>query len=217
MNDTSHPVIRSGALLGLIALLGTTLLAGVNALTHERIAEQDKLRMLQQLNSVIPTGSYNNDLLADRIEVENEAFFRHTEPVTVYRARMNNTPVAVLMIVTAPDGYNGDIRLLTAINNDGTVLGVRVISHRETPGLGDPIEIEKSDWVLAFNEKSLRNTQVGDWAVKRDGGEFDQFTGATISPRAVVKAVHTALLYFEENRKPLFESTAIPATQNDKQ
>jgi electron transport complex protein RnfG len=130
MNSTSHPVIRSGVLLGLIAVLGTVLLAGVNALTHERIVEQEKLRVLQQLNAVVSTDSYNNDLLDDRIEISNEAFFRHPAPVVVYRARMDDKPVAVLMIVTAPDGYNGDIRLLTAIDTNGTVLGVRVVSHR---------------------------------------------------------------------------------------
>jgi electron transport complex protein RnfG len=215
MNNTSHPVIRSGVLLGLIAVLGTALLAGVNALTHERIVEQEKLRVQQQLNAVIPTASYNNDLPEDKIEISNETFFRHPAPIMVYRARMDDQPVAVLMIVTAPDGYNGDIRLLTAIDTTGTVLGVRVLSHRETPGLGDPIETEKSDWILSFMNKSLLNLRTGGWAVKRDGGEFDQFTGATISPRAVVKAVHNALVYFDANRQSLFESDSkIPKRDN---
>jgi len=215
MNRTPHPVIRSGFLLGLIALLGTALLAGVNGLTHERIIEQEKLRVLQQLNALVPVASYNNDLLGDRIEITDEAFFRHPAPIVVYRARMDNLAVAALMIVTAPDGYNGDIRLLIGIDSNGTVLGVRVVSHRETPGLGDPIEIERSDWILGFNDRSLRNTQTSDWAVKRDGGEFDQFTGATISPRAVVRAVHNTLLYFKANQQSLFETVSITAKQND--
>ncbi len=215
MNSTSHPVIRSGVLLGLIAVLGTALLAGVNALTHERIVEQEKLRVLQQLNAVVSTDSYNNDLLDDKIEISNEGYFRHPAPVVVYRARMDDRPVAVLMIVTAPDGYNGDIRLLTAIDTKGRVLGVRVISHRETPGLGDPIEIERSDWILGFTGKSLLNPQGKSWAVKRDGGKFDQFTGATISPRAVVKAVHSTLLYFKANQKSLFETASNTAKQDD--
>ena len=215
MNRAPHPVIRSGFLLGLIALLGTALLAGVNGLTHERIIEQEKLRVLQQLNALVPVASYNNDLLGDRIEITDEAFFRHPAPIVVYRARMDNLAVAALMIVTAPDGYNGDIRLLIGIDSNGTVLGVRVVSHRETPGLGDPIEIERSDWILGFNDKSLLNTQTSDWAVKRDGGEFDQFTGATISPRAVVRAVHNTLLYFKANQQSLFETVSITAKQND--
>ena len=208
MNSTTHAVIRSGLLLGLIALLGTALLTGVNALTHERIAEQEKRRVLQQLNAILPAASYNNNLLEDVVEITDEALFQHPAPVTVYRARMDDQPVAVLMAVTAPDGYNGDIRLLAGFDNSGRVLGVRVVSHRETPGLGDPIEIEKSDWILSFMNKSLLNPQAGGWAVKRDGGEFDQFTGATISPRAVVKAVHNALVYFDANRQSLFESDA---------
>lgn len=215
MNRARHPVIRSGLLLGLIALLGTALLAGVNALTHERIIEQEKLRVLQQLNAVVPVASYNNDLLEDRIEITDEAFFRHPAPIAIYRARMDDQAVAALMIVTAPDGYNGDIRLLIGIDSNGTVLGVRVVSHRETPGLGDPIEIERSDWILGFNDKSLLNTQTSDWAVKRDGGEFDQFTGATISPRAVVRAVHNTLLYFKANQQSLFETATITAKKND--
>ena len=216
MNVTSHPVVRSGVLLGLIALLGTALLAGVNALTHDRILEQEKLRTMQQLNSVVAVGSYDNDLLTDKIELSNEAYFRHPEPVTVYRARMDDKPVAALMIVTAPDGYNGDIRILIAIDVSGTVLGVRVISHRETPGLGDPIEIERSDWILSFNDKSLLNPRDEGWAVKRDGGDFDQFTGATITPRAVVKAVHNTLLYFKANNKVLFETASTLAETNDR-
>jgi len=216
MNDTSHPVVRSGVLLGLIALLGTALLAGVNALTHERILEQEKLRSLQQLNSVVAVASYNNDLLTDKIEISDESYFRHPEPVTVYRARMDDDPVAALMIVTAPDGYNGDIKILIAIDIDGTILGVRVISHRETPGLGDPIEIERSDWILSFNYKSLLDPRDEGWTVRRDGGEFDQFTGATITPRAVVKAVHNTLLYFEANNKVLFEAASSTAGPDEK-
>ena len=215
MNDTTHPVLRSGLLLGLIALLGTALLTGVNALTHDRITELEKRRVLQQLNAILPVTSYNNNLLEDVVEITDETLFNHPAPVTVYRARMDDQPVAVLMAVTAPDGYNGDIRLLAGFDNSGTVLGVRVVSHRETPGLGDPIEIEKSDWILSFMNKSLLNPQTGGWAVKRDGGEFDQFTGATISPRAVVKAVHHALVYFDANRQSLFESDSkIPKRDN---
>jgi len=208
MSGKSHPVIRSSLLLGLIALLGTALLAGVNELTHERIVEQEKLRILRQLNEILPTASFNNDLLEDVIEINDEVFFRHSAPVKVYRARMNDQAVAVLMNLVAPDGYNGDIRLLAGVSANGEILGVRVISHRETPGLGDPIEKQRSDWILGFNHKSLQNPESDGWAVKRDGGEFDQFTGATISPRAVVRAVHNTLIYFEANAQMLFDTPA---------
>jgi len=206
MSGKLNPVVRSGMLLGLIALIGTGLLAAVNELTHDRIVEQEKLRVLRELNEIVPRASYDNDLLEDRTEIEDPAFFRHPEPVPVYRARMDGQPVAALMIVTAPDGYNGDIRLVVGIDAGGTVLGVRVIAHRETPGLGDPIETSKSDWILGFTGKSLDNPGSAGWAVRRDGGEFDQFTGATITPRAVVRAVHNALLYFAANRQALFSA-----------
>ena len=215
MSTAWHPVIRSGLLLGIIALLGTALLASVNALTHERILEQEKRRMLQQLNEIVPVTSFNNDLLEDRIEIRDEAHFRHPAPMTVYRARMDGQPAAVLMLVTAPDGYNGDIRILAGIDKNGTVMGVRVVSHRETPGLGDPIEIEKSDWILDFGEKSLQKPGKGGWAVKKDGGQFDQFTGATISPRAVVRTVHNTLLYFQTNKQMLFDTASQTAGPDD--
>lgn len=215
MSDRPHSILRSSVLLGFIALLGTALLAGVNELTYERIVEQEKLRILQQLNAIVPVGSYDNDLLEDRIEITDQAFFRHSGPVTIYRARMDEQAVAVMMMVTAPDGYNGDIRLLLGVDVNGSILGVRVISHRETPGLGDPIEQGKSDWIFGFTRKSLQNPADpaltnGGWAVKRDGGQFDQLTGATISPRAVVRAVHTALRYFEANGQAIFDTPATP-------
>jgi electron transport complex protein RnfG len=216
VTKSAHPIIRSSFLLGIIALLGTALLAGVNEFTHERIVEQEKRRILQQLNEIVPTALYNNDLLTDKIEINDEAFFRHSAPVTVYRARMNDQPVAVMMIITAPDGYNGDIRLLAGIAASGTIFGVRVIPHRETPGLGDPIDFEKSNWILNFNQKSLKNPHTDGWAVKKDGGQFDQFTGATISPRAVVRAVHNSLRYFEENRQTLFETPIDIEDQNER-
>jgi len=211
MRKTWLPVIRNSVLLGIVALLGTALLAGVNQFTHDRITAQEKRRVLQQLNEILPADAYNNNLLEDTIEIRDSGFFRDTTAVVVYRARMDNQPVAVLMIVTSPDGYNGDIRLLIGINTAGTVLGVRVISHRETPGLGDPIEAQQSDWIFGFAQKSLHNPEDNGWAVKRDGGEFDQFTGATISPRAVVRAVHTTLLYFQANQRALFDTPASSA------
>lgn len=215
MSGKIHPVIRSSLLLGIIALLGTLLLAGVNNLTKDRIVQQDRQRILQQLNEIVPVESYNNELLSDVIEVNKPGVFGSAIPVTIYRARMDGEPAAVMLITTAPDGYNGNIRLLVGIRYDGTVLGVRVITHKETPGLGDPIEIEKSEWVRSFNLTTLQNPDTQGWAVKRDGGQFDQFTGATISPRAVVKAVHIALLYFDANKESIFDQTSMAIEQND--
>jgi electron transport complex protein RnfG len=215
MKPLATPIIKSGFLLGLIALIGTSLLAGVNALTHERIKAQEEARMLAQFNAIVSADSYDNDLVNDRISMKDTEIFGHADTISVYRARRDGQPVAVLMKVTAPDGYNGDIKMLVGIDLDGVVLGVRIIEHRETPGLGDPIELERSDWILDFDDKSLQNPGPNGWAVKRDGGEFDQFTGATISPRAVVKTVYNSLNYYEANKQRLFEEPADVETPND--
>jgi len=215
MSATRHPVVRSGLLLGLIALLGTAGLVFVHDQTRTRIALQEQRRVLQQLNEIVPVSAYDNDLHTDRITITDPAFFHHAGPVTVYRARMDGRPVAVIMRITAPDGYNGDIHLLVGIDAAGTILGVRVTEHRETPGLGDLIEIAKSRWITHFKGTSLTHPQERGWAVRRDGGDFDQFTGATISPRAVVKAVHNALKYFQAQRRALFETPAKAAPKHD--
>ena len=130
------------------------------------------------------------------------------QAVPVYRAFRNGEPVAALLTPVAPNGYSGEIRLLVGIYADGRVAGVRVLGHKETPGLGDAIEIERSDWITSFAGRSLGNPPLEDWKVKRDGGVFDQFTGATITPRAVVQAVRKTLLYFERHRDELFQKTS---------
>jgi len=214
MRASSQKVFHSGFLLALIALLGTALLTGVNALTHERIVEQENLRMMQQLNAILPAGLFNNNPLEDRIEILDETYLRHPAPVTVFRARKDGEPVAALMIVTAPDGYNGDIRILVGIDSKGMLLGTRIVAHKETPGLGDPISLDRSDWILGFSNKSLQNPDINAWAVKKDGGIFDQFTGATISPRAVVKTVRDSLLFFAANKVMLFDRASEPHQEN---
>jgi electron transport complex protein RnfG len=197
-------MLSSAALLGLVAVIGTGILAGIHDLTAERITAQERRVILEQLNQVIPTGEYDNALHEDFIDINDQGVFRHEDPVRVYRARRGDEPVAVVFNLVAPDGYNGDIRLMVAIRFDGTISGTRVIRHKETPGLGDPIELKRSDWVLSFNDRSLQNPETSGWAVLRDGGIFDQFTGATITPRAVVKAVHRTLVYYSNNRDAIF-------------
>lgn len=205
---TRH-ILQSAGLLGVVAMLGTVLLAGVNELTRERIAEQERRVVLRQLNEVLPAASYDNELHGDFILLDDPGYFGHREPVKVYRARLEGRPVALIMNLVAPDGYNGDIRLLAGIYRDGTLSGVRVIAHRETPGLGDPIEAERSDWVLGFTGRSLRDPAPDRWAVRRDGGAFDQFTGATITPRAVVEAVQRALEYHGSHADALYRAEAV--------
>lgn len=200
-------ILKSAAALGLVAVIGTTLLTGVDALTADRIAAQERRVILEQLGQIIPR-EYDNSLLEDRIVFSDEDYFPKGQLVTAYRARLKNQPVAVVLKFNAVNGYNGNISLLAGINVNGTLRGVRVISHKETPGLGDAIEIEKSNWINVFKDKSLKKPEPDRWAVKRDGGAFDQFTGATITPRAVVNAVKLALEYFDAQREFLFETAA---------
>lgn len=194
----------TAAILLLFALVGTAMVAYTYDSTRDRIAENERATLLRKLHRLIPPESHDNVLLQDTLQVQNRTLLGSAEPVTVYRARMQGEPVALVIEALAPDGYSGTIRLLVGINIDGSLGGVRVVAHRETPGLGDAIEEERSDWILGFTGKSLQDPVLQKWAVKKDGGAFDQLTGATITPRAVVKAVRQALLYYRDQKDALF-------------
>ncbi len=199
-------ILKSAALLGLFAFTGASSLVWVHASTKDRIAENERKLLLARLNEIVMVGTYNNDLATDTYAVNAPEFLGSDETLQIYRARQQNQPVALILTTVAPDGYNGAIRLLVGITTDGEIAGVRVVRHRETPGLGDKIETSRSTWILGFNGRSLDNTS--NWAVKPDGGEFDSLTGATITPRAVVNAVHKSLLYFKSNNKILFTTAS---------
>ena len=195
----------SAFFLFVFAIVGVGLVAFTHDRTAERIHDNERKALLRSINELIPADAYDNDIFHDIIKVPGNELLGSEEPVPVYRARKQGWPIAVVLPVTAPDGYNGAIKLLVAIRLDGTLAGVRAISHRETPGLGDAIDTERSDWIRGFKGRSLDNPPASHWKVKRDGGDFDQFTGATITPRAVVKAVHKALLYYRRQHHKLFE------------
>ena len=197
-----HHVVSSAGLLALIAALGTGLLAAVDELTRERIAQQEREVLVRQLGRVLPAGAYDNEPLEDTLTLSHDALADKGEAVRIYRARQGGEPVAVVFEHVAPDGYNGNIHLLTGILADGRISGVRVVSHRETPGLGDPIEVERSDWILTLSNRSLEDPEPERWGVTRDGGVFDQFTGATITPRAVVEAVQRVLESHQKSTNP---------------
>jgi electron transport complex protein RnfG len=212
--DPAHPAVRSmlrgAVLLGLFAVLGTGLVAAIHQATQTRIAANQREALLRSLHALIDPASHDNDLLQDILWVESKELLGSNAPIPVYRARRAGRTVALALSPYAPDGYSGPIRLLIAVDAQGTLLGVRVLSHKETPGLGDKIDVEKSDWVLGFTGRSLDNP-IGDrWAVRRDGGVFDQFTGATITPRAVVRAVHRALQYVKQQHRRLFAPEPLP-------
>jgi len=197
-------VAITAALLMLFAAAGAALVGLTFTQTEDDILENEKLTLLKKLNNIIPAESYDNDLLHDTITVKPNSLLGTQEESLAYRARKNKKNVAVVYSSIAANGYNGPIHLLVGVNADGTLAGVRVVKHRETPGLGDAVSVTHSDWILGFDKRSLSNPDENGWKVKRDGGVFDQFTGATITPRAVVKAVHNALLYFDQNQDTLF-------------
>lgn len=194
-------VLRPGLLLALLAALGVGLLAGVHALTAERIATQERLVLIERLEQVLPQARYDNDPLGDARTIRAQDVLGHDRPVRIFRARLGDSVSAVVLETVAPDGYNGDIHLLIGIDRDGSVLGARVLKHRETPGLGDPIEARRSDWILDFTGRALGDPPLARWTVRPDGGEFDAFTGATITPRAVTRALARALVLFETRRE----------------
>ena len=204
----------TATILLLFALVGTALVAFTYENTHERIAANERATLQRKLNRLIPPQAYDNILLEDTLQVRDAAVFGTEQAVTVYRARRDGAPVGLVMATTAPEGYSGSIRLLVGVNVDGTLSGVRVVAHRETPGLGDAIDEERSDWIRSFDGKSLEHPPQARWAVRKDGGDFDQFTGATITPRAVVKAVRQALLYYREHQQALF---VVAATQQEQE
>ncbi|RMG60442.1 MAG: electron transport complex subunit RsxG [Gammaproteobacteria bacterium] len=203
-------VLTSTVLLALFGIAGAGSVAVVHELTKERIAANIRATMLKSLNDVLPPSEYDNDILSDTIEVW-DANLTPGAPTTIYRARKDGQPVAAIFDINAPGGYGGSIHLLVGIRADGRLSGVRVVEHHETPGLGDAIEAGKSDWILQFRGLSLDNPPEAQWKVKRDGGQFDQFTGATITPRAVVKAVRNALRYYREHRDEIFTAPATPS------
>ena len=197
-------ILLSGLFLWIFAVVGTGLVVLTEFGTREEIVENERQVLLRNLLALLPAERFDNDIAGDTIAVAADPLLGTTEVSTVYRARLDGEPVAAIFNSIAPDGYSGRIHLLVGVYADGSIAGVRVVRHAETPGLGDGIDIRKSDWITDFDGKSLDNPENGGWRVRRDGGEFDQFTGATITPRAVVAAVRSTLLYYEQNADMIF-------------
>ena len=198
-------ITRNSILLGLFAIVTGTLLAGSYLLTKDRIAEEIRKAEEKALLQIIPRARHDNSMLDDTVPVGTEAteLGLRTDK-TIYLAKQGQSVVAAIIPATARDGYSGDIDLIVGVNADGSVAGVRTLSHKETPGLGDKVDLAKSDWILSFNGKSLSSPQASDWAVKKDKGQFDSFTGATITPRAVVVATRKVLEYAAANAETLY-------------
>lgn len=200
-------ISKNSALLASFAAITAGLIALTFQVTAGRIADAERRAAQKALFEVVPESRHDNDLLSDTLVVPAaDAVALHmSEPTLIHVARKNGEPIAFILSSSAPDGYSGAIRLLVGVNVDGTIAGVRVLRHGETPGLGDKIELAKSPWILDFDGRSLENPAAENWAVKKDGGHFDQFAGATITPRAVVKQVKRVLQYVQEHREALLE------------
>ena len=194
----------SGLILGGLAAVCTTLVAITNSVTAPRIAANEQAYLEQSLQPVLQGIDYDGKLSESTMIISPPHELPGNEDVTVYRVYAGGEPIAALFVVRAMDGFSGPIRLLIGIDSIGVITGVRALEHRETPGLGDLIETDKSDWILQFNGRSLASPVASAWAIKRDGGEFDQFTGASITPRSVINAIKETLVYYDEKRDQVF-------------
>ena len=189
------PALISAIILAAFAILGSSLVGISYESTHEQILENQRETLRRQINEVFPEVQHDNIVIDDVVSINDSEL--SDDEVKVYRAKLKQTPTGLIYSPVTADGYSGDILLTIAINENNQVTGVRVLQHKETPGLGDKIETRRSNWIKSFDGTSLTAPRAEKWAVKRDGGDFDQFTGATITPRAVVKAVKNTLQYHQ--------------------
>jgi electron transport complex protein RnfG len=201
-------ISRNAYLLAAFAIACTGSIAIVNEFTQPIIAQQEQEALLKMLNQLIPADLYDNNIVASCFTVTDKNLLGTAEPQQAFIAKKDNRPIALMLKTTTMSGYAGRIDLVVGIYADARIAGVRVLQHTETPGLGDKIQAKKSDWIYSFNDKAYLEEQESRWDVKQNGGDFDAFTGATITPRAVVFAVKDALIYFQKNKKTLFKHEA---------
>ena len=207
-------ISRNSLLLALFAVCTTALIAGTFLFTKDKITLQKRMAEERALLEIVPRSRHDNSMLDDTLDAGPDAEgLGLAEDRKIYLARAEGQVVAAIIPAVTPDGYRGDIAMIVGINFDGTIAGVRVVEHRETPGLGDKVDLKKSDWILDFNGKSLVNPSSAGWKVKKEGGEFDQFTGATITPRAVVYQILKTLQYFNDDQQRLLEQSALNTEQ----
>ena len=209
-NSMQYTMTKNGLILAVFAIITTGLIAVTFFGTKNQIALQQQQKLLSILNAVIDENSYDNIIQLDCALVTSAELLGSNQPQHIYRATKQGQAVAAAIETTAPDGYSGKIQLVVGITSSqagsATVTGVRVLEHKETPGLGDKVDLRISNWVLDFDNQSYNAEIATNWAVKKDGGQFDQFTGATITPRAVVNAVKLSIEYYLENQAAIFNA-----------
>jgi len=200
--------LHTAANLLFFTLIGTALLAVTFELTRDTIAESEEKEKMKLIGQIVPETAYDNDIMKDVGQVAADEMLGSDEATIVHRGRLNDESTIAVLEAIAPDGYGGKIKLIVAFHKDGKIGGVRVVTHNETPGLGDYIDIAKNQWITVFKGTSLENSRDRDWKVRKDGGTFDYMAGATITPRAIIKAVHKAAQYFALHRGELFKPVA---------
>ena len=200
--------VKTAVVMIAFTILGTLSLAIIHQTTEASISKAEAAVRMGLFAQILVPELYDNDLLQDEIKLPAGGDLGNRDETSIYRARLKDKPSAVILEATAPDGYSGDIKLLVAIKADGEIAGVRVLTHKETPGLGDYIDISHSEWIKQFDGQSLVKRNDEAWFVKKDGGQFEFTTGATITPRAVVKAVHKVLKFYSKNQQAIFETAA---------
>ncbi len=206
-NDILKKSVRKNAfILALFAMASTALVSIVHQLTKDKIASEVERVMSQQLNKLVPSDNYNNSPTSDCIFIKNYSRINQVSIQKVHRFRKNNQNIALVFTSTAHDGYSGDINLLIALSSKDRLLGVEILNHRETPGLGDKIESNKSNWLQQFENVLLNGFNDKSWHVKKDGGDFDALTGATVTPRATINSIYQTVLYFTKNKAAIFSS-----------
>lgn len=215
MKRIARASLQSAANLVFFAVIATAVLASTFFLTRDEIVKSEQAEKLKLITQIVPPALFDNDIIQDTISIPSDPLLGTEDITTAYRARLQGEPSAVVLEAVAPDGYSGKIWLILAVQPNGELAGVRVVAHKETPGLGDYIELPKSPWIKGFDGKSREVYKDADWKVKKDGGQFEYMAGATITPRAVVKAVHKALRYFETNRDKLF-AASVPKKEKKK-
>ncbi len=200
-------ISRNGLILAVFAFLSTGLIAITYQMTKQKIAFAVEQNMINQLSHIVPQENYDNQVYQDCIKIRSRSFLGSDQFQKAYRLRKHGKNYAILLTAVAPDGYSGPIEFSMAISDTGSIIGLNILSHRETPGLGDKIERRKSDWLDQFNGLAIENKQQ-KWRVKKDGGQFDALTGATITPRAMVKAAYNALLFYQQHQQQLFNQAS---------
>ena len=206
-------VLKGGVTLAAIGAVCAALVAITYSLTSERIAANEQAWLEKSLEPALAGLTFEGSVSESMLVVRAPHDLPGPDDVIIYRVYADDLPVAALFAVTARDGYAGAIRVLVGIKFDGSITGIRILEHRETPGLGDKIVSSRSDWVFQFDGRSLGDPGLEEWAIKRDGGEFDQLTGASVTPRAVIKVTKETLIYFAVHRDEIFSTPTTEDTE----